>query len=111
MAWQSRSLGILLCMPKIKEPMVTKSTFYFIIRTGKANLMTLLSQVPRLSIQKQKFHLTHFAPPQPLWLRPAGCTHLKFSAALAWTSCKPKAIVGAPTRDELGPGLLSADRG
>ena len=36
-------------------------------------------------------------------------THLKFSAALAWTSSKPKAIVRVPIKVELVPGLLSAD--
>ena len=34
---------------------------------------------------------------------------LKFSAALAWTSSKPKAIVRVPIKVELIPGLLSAD--
>ena len=43
MVGQSRSLGILFCMPKIKEPM---THFHFSIGTGKAKLMTLLSLVP-----------------------------------------------------------------
>ena len=91
--------------------MVTRSIFYFINRIGKANLMTLLSQVPLAFTPETKMSADTLCPTPAYMATPAGYTLLKFLAALAWTSCKPKAIVGAPPRDELGRGLLSADRG
>ena len=43
MVGQSRSLGILFCMPKIKEPMIKDPHFHFSIGIGKTKLVTLLS--------------------------------------------------------------------
>ena len=43
MARQSWSLEIVICMPKIRDPMVIRSTFLFPVGIGKVKLMTLLS--------------------------------------------------------------------
>ena len=42
MVGQRRSLEILICLPKMREPMVIRLKFYFPIRIGKVKLMTLL---------------------------------------------------------------------
>ena len=58
-----RSLGIFTCMPKIREPMLIKSTFLFSSwnRKSKTDDPVIISSL--LSLWKQKRQPTHFAPP------------------------------------------------
>ena len=45
---QSRSLGVLFCMPKIKEPMMRRSTFSFFDWNGKSKIgdLVIISSLP-----------------------------------------------------------------
>ena len=72
MVGQSRSLGILFCMPKIKEPMMKRSTFLFFHwnRKSKIGDPFIISSLPftpetKMSSDSLYPHHTQFAPPYP----------------------------------------------
>ena len=67
---QSSSLGIFICLPKIREPMVIRSTFYFPVGIGKAKLndhpviissLTVTPEMePSLDSFMHKFQITDY---------------------------------------------------
>ena len=64
MVGQSRSLGIIFCMPKIKEPMVERSTFLFFHWNRKSKLddpmiISSLAFTPETKMS----YLTYFTSP------------------------------------------------
>ena len=66
---QSRSPEIFIFMPKIRKPMVIRSRCLFHHWNRKSK--TDDHVIPSLSIQKQKYHLTHFAPPYSITTSPS----------------------------------------
>ena len=72
MVGQSRSLGILFCMPKIKEPMMKRSTFSIFHWNGKSKIgdpviISSLPFIPETKMSSDSFypHHTQSAPPYP----------------------------------------------
>ena len=73
MVGQSRSLEIIICMPKLREPMVIRLTFSFphwnresktddpVIKSSLAFMQFRNKNIRRLTLP----HHTHFAPPYP----------------------------------------------
>ena len=73
MVGQSRSLGILFCMPKIKEPMMKRSTFSFFHWNGKSKIgdpviISYLPFTPETKISSDSLYPTMLNLPHPALL-------------------------------------------
>ena len=66
MVGQGRSVGIFIFVPKIREPLVTRSIFLFSSSNSKSKTddpVIISSWTVTPETKRQKRHLTHFAPP------------------------------------------------
>ena len=71
MVGRSRSLGILFCMPKIKEPMIKRSTFSFFLwnrksKIGDPVIIRFLPFTPETKMSSDLLYPTILILPHPI---------------------------------------------